>query len=234
MGFRVKLLLGLLTVWSVQGFAQNTCSSVWVYKPYEVCQAAGSPDLSVAGQFVRYEELNTGKLEGAQDELGLCQMLLADFNGQQGNRAAGLVATLTSPGPVRNVEHGKIGRIKHTYYCGVNVNQHPVVKAASASCGSSERYSYQIGGAAPQDNAQCLSCDSLDGANINDLTVCLQNNIRDIINTRAVELREGDLAPVRQKVRQIQKINCTNPVASLQSLDQISLFMDFAGSVTCR
>jgi hypothetical protein len=190
--------------------------------------------MAAPATFIGYRELNTGKLEGAQDEVGLCQTLLADFNGQAQNRAAGLVATLIQPTPVRRDEHRPGGlkvKIKYTYFCGVNVNQYPITAGPSAACGDTGRYSYQIGGALPQDNAQCLSCDNQDAnPQIEQLVACLQTNIRDIINARAVELRSEDLAPVKAKVAKLLEINRVRPISNLQSLDQISLFMDFLNS----
>lgn len=235
MGYRLKLLLVLLTLWSVQGIAQ-TCSTVWVYKPYLSCGQGAGPDTSAPATYIGYRELPSAKLEGAQDEPGICRDLMAAFNNDPQNRAAGLAARLYLPDPVKREPYYPNGlkiHVKWTYWCAVTVEQFPIAQQASSACGSEERYSY-FQGNKPQDNATCLSCDEYDkDEDISHMVSCLQNNINDVINTRAVELRDRDLRIVAKKVRALQKENCGKSIPGMGSLDTLTTFSDFAGVYTC-
>ncbi len=224
----MKHLLVLLTVWSVQGWAQNTCSSVWVYKPYLTCGQAASPNTSIPGTLIGARELESGWFRGGADQVAICASLEADFNGQPGKRLAGLVAKLTQPAPVREQDRKNV-RTEYRYYCQVQVVQYPMGSpVASPECGVSDRYMYAHGSQpAPAGQTTCLSCDHLDGAKIEELVSCLQTNIRDVVNARAVELRAEDLQPMKVKVARILEMSKAMPISNLQSFEQISLFIDF-------
>ena len=224
----MKHLLVLLSLWSVQGYAQN-CSSAWIYKPYLSCGAGGSADLSVAGVFRGSEELVSDWIEGgADDQQGLCVQMRDAYNNDPINKSAGLVGTLTQGTPIRETDRKGL-RTYYSYVCQIAVNQHPVIAGApNAACGTSSDWLVQVGGAIPATaEVRCMSCDELDSHPMPELVSCLQQNIAEIVNTGAVQFSDGSLNPMKNKVQAIMNFAADQPISNLQSFEEIMLFQNF-------
>lgn len=115
----------------------------------------------------------------------------------------------------------------YSYLCGLTVTKYPGKVASSPVCGQEEKWSYQVEGAKPA-GASCLSCDQLQAAAPEAMVECLKTSITQIIQPKAIDLRDSDIAAVKAQAKRMLKINKDyRPISNLQSPKDLSVFIDF-------
>lgn len=156
----------------------------------------------------KVELVESPSYTGGAEQHGVCASIEAQVRARGGVRAA----NLTQPTPVSERQKGK-GVVTYKYTCSVAVK----------TCALSDKLSSQVGGAAPA-GATCLSCEGI--ASPSDKAACLENSIRNVIQARAVEVRDSDIAAVKAEVAKVLKLS---KHISL-SMDTLTLFTDFVES----
>lgn len=228
----MKHLLVLFTLWSVsaQAHAQgNTCSSVWVYKPYLTCAQGAGPNLAAGGVFVAYQELPSAWIRGgADDQAALCAEVVNHYNEDQLTRNAGFNAVLTQATPVREDDKKRIDGTYYKYFCGVNISRYPVNTAApAAQCGTELKWKAQSPAQGMPANAEvrCMTCDHLDTSpDMNQLVNCMYANIAEVIEAKDTYFGNADLAPFKAKIQTLMQIHQSSPIESLNQFNVRSAF----------
>jgi hypothetical protein len=221
------VLLSLLV--SLQASAQSTCSTVWVYKPFKTCTSPlNGPDASKPGEALGTRLLWSDWVEGGQDQTALCTQAVAAFNEE--NKNLGLEARLEKPTP-SGEEHRDAGLrvIQYRYACETSVSRFPFKNIASAACGTEDRWASQVGGSAQNlpGVAQCLSCDEFTKNTPEAMARCLRDNIVNVIEPRAIELRDSDRKAVAEQVRKVLSIGRALPIEGLKSVDELTPLTQF-------
>jgi hypothetical protein len=224
----MKFLATALLLFSARAFAEPTCSSVWVYKPYVSCAIpANGLDLSQPGVGGRFQREWSAWLPGGRNQNDVCMEIRDRFN--KDNLTEGLHADLAGPKPLGEETENRLVIQEYRYQCRLTVLKFPFKSAPNPACGSEDHYAYKIGGSAAEvpGQASCLSCDQVTDQAPDVIVNCLRQNITDIIEPKAVELRSSDIESVSNRVVQVLNLSKLIPIKNLTSTEQLSFFADF-------
>jgi hypothetical protein len=125
-----------------------------------------------------------------------------------------------------------LGEVKYKYWCHVTIQKFPILVKSSPACGMSETYSYQVGGDGSEIEGQksCLSCDDV---NVPEAKVaCLKASLKNVIEPRAVDLRDSDLVAVDAQMASVLNVNRFRPIQGLH--DDMATLSDFANFVNAH
>lgn len=223
----MKYFLVAPLLWSFWVQAQEHCPSVWVFKANKTCSdlSHGLDFDHPKESFIQHEWSNPQK--GGRDQLQVCLQVRNRFNQQYASK--GWNAELAQGQPV-DERHDKdvIGQVTYKYLCKLSVKSYEGKVASSPVCGQEDKWSYKVGGDQPE-GASCLSCD--DKQTPKETVNCLKNHIAQIIQPKAIDLRDEDLAAVAQQSRRMLKINKSAPIEGLQKTEDIEVIVDFIDSI---
>jgi len=219
-------LFFLILLWSAHIFADE-CASIWVYKAYNTCaNPANGLDLTQPGTNLTQQKHWSKWLSGGRDQGDVCKDLRDHFNTD--NLGGGLHAEVALT-PTNEESENRVIMQKYRYQCELSVQKYPFKTAQNAACGSEDKYSYKIGGGGNgiPGQASCLSCENLNVAKPEALVDCLHQNIANVIEPKAVELRATDTQAVAKQVAKILNLNKHATIQNLQTTDQLQFFVDF-------
>lgn len=222
------LIVALGLVFTHSAFASDECKSVWVYKPFKTCATdANGLDLSKPGEATTFN-LKSGWLSGGRDQGKVCQDVASAFNDL--NRSKGLHATLKIPTPVGEESENHIVQQEYRYACELEVRKFDFKTAPNPVCGVEDKFSYQVGGSAANlvgQDLNCLSCENLNDKAPELMVKCLHDSIANIIEPRAIELRDSDLSAVSAQVKRLLDLSRQVQVPGLTTTDELSFFTNY-------
>lgn len=225
----MKLILALFTLWSFQALATDTCSTAWVYLPYQTCGDA-SHGLNMSRPEKHEPPIQLQKETGPKaDQRAVCISLRDQYN--QANVVNRKVATLASPTPVHELkDKDGLGRVKYTYFCELNVTVYPFNIQASPACGTQATWTLVRGAKPNLGKAACLTCEGLENQPVENMVKCIKNSIANVfystaVKSGAIKLSAEDIKTLRARAQEIWQINQNMRI--LQNLDDIRLFSQF-------
>ncbi len=220
----MKYFLAVATCWSMHAMAEEACSSVWIYQAYKSCaNAANGLDGSKAGVSQGTIDRPSSWLKGGADQAAVCMSVRNSFNAE--NHSKGFDAELVQATPVGENTKKDLFTTRYQYACRLAVSSFSFKAKASAACGVEEKWSYASLEAKAQIPGQpiCLSCEGY--VTSADTVQCLKRNIEQVINTRAVELRDSDIKAVATQIQKMIELNKNFPVEELNNIETQQLFI---------
>lgn len=215
-------------MWTASALAEPTCSSVWIFKAWKTCAVAAN-GLNTSATPIPAGNLNISSdwVRGGSNQERICQSLEAKFNQQ--NLSVGKLAALTQLHPVSEEKRENMRiYVEYKYTCQVSIAQYPFNNKAAQACGEEEKLSYQVGGNpdAIAGTASCLSCDNLSSPE--GKVRCLKASISNVIEPKAIDLRDTDLKAVSTQIKELLTIGNHLKINGLNNdLKTLSLFTNF-------
>lgn len=228
----MKYFLAAFAICTVSAAAQaQTCSTVWVFKPWKSCaHASHGIDLSsptgAPTVTTEWSPWYGGPDKPTQEEI--CTRVMNKYNAAV--KSSGRVANLTQPHPVRERDKKNFGAyVEYTYECSLTVTQYATVNKASKACGEKDQIAYETGDKKRESipgTPYCLSCDGI--RNPSEKVACLKSMINDIIEPKAIDIRDPDLKVVAKAVSALVQMSKSVPIKGLNDdVDTFSLFTSF-------
>src|ERR1035437_5413930 len=130
----MKYFLTAILFWSLNSFAQEECSSLWVYKAYKTCEnAANGLNTNIPAESAITMRIWSEWMNGGKDQSEVCSKVRDSFNAA--NLSERSMAELTRPAPVNEESENQIVRQVYRYQCELNVKKFPFRSAANPACG---------------------------------------------------------------------------------------------------
>ena len=217
----MKYLLTLSILWTFQARAQSACGSIWIFKANNTCAhpSHGVDKSKPTTTVLKDEESGFGSGQKHQDIL--CAKIRDRYNAANPNTNA----ALAQPTPVAEKKEKVAGFPAYNYWCRLSITSFENATKASPACGTAEKWSYQVEGERPA-GANCLSCDDVANAKVGQTAKCLVENIRQIIEPKAVELRDQDLAAVKAQAAKVVRLNKATDTLGMEELNVLINFVE--------
>lgn len=216
MNIQTRLLMISLASFSLVAIAEPQCSSVWAYKPWKECVA--KPNLNASGSDPQTIDMPDYGRDGGGAGHGeaMCQTAANDFNAKnQSNGLHVVEAQFLSSNAHRSGTFNE--KVEYGYNCKLFIKRFPITYLPDRSCGTKETWSYDNSHSLSEipGDVTCLSCDTFaQGGSASTLAACLKKNITEIVEPKAVDLRQDDLKAMLTNVNKVLNIQQLRPFLS--------------------
>jgi hypothetical protein len=235
----LKKITLLLLFCTFPCFAQSVCPSVWVYHQLNKCKVG--PDMALNDGPPEEKWEYTNPMGSGHDGGQECAKYVEAQN--QKLEPLGISVAYVGINPNKEdvqVPHDRIGipgSPSYRYFCGMQLQRHPLTKVADISCGAGEQLSQQNGGPVPSDAFEplCVTCDDtklLASKSRDAIAKCLMKSLKTVVNANPsiVTLHAEEYQKIGEKIQQLIAVNKNFPIPTLAEPDVQDLFTDYLNS----